>query len=69
MCRVENMYKIRPLTAINNYIENLVATTTNHFLLGREIAISLLLPPIQRHQVLRKSSKTTQAYADLTWKR
>ena len=65
MFPVDQTLKARPLTAVSDDPEDLTALTPNHFLLGREITSAPFKPSSERYRDLRKSLKTTQAYADM----
>ena len=69
MCLVEQTLNARPLTAVSDDPEDLTALTPNHFLLRQENASASFMPCSERYNELRKSFKTTQAYADMIWKR
>ena len=69
MCLVEQTLNARPLTAVSDDPKDLTALTPNNFLLGRENASAPFMSSSERYNDLRKSLKTTQAYADMIWKK
>ena len=66
---VEKTLNARPLTAVSDHPEDLTALTPNHFLIGQENASAPFIPSSECYHDLRKAFKTTQAYADMIWKR
>ena len=69
MCLVEQTLNARPLTAVSDDPEDLTALKPNHFLLGQENASAPFMPSSERYHDMKKSFKTAQAHADMTWKR
>ena len=69
MCLVEQTLNARPLISASDDPEDLTALTPNHFQLGRESASAPFKPSSERYHDPRKSFKTTQAYADMIWRR
>ena len=69
MYLIEKTFNVRPLRALSDGPEDLTALTQNHFLLGRENASARFMPSNDRYHDLRKSFKTSQAYAEIIWKR
>ena len=68
-CLAEQTLNARPLTAVSDDPEDLIALTHNHFLLRRESASAPFMPSSERYHDLRKSFKSAQAYADMIWER
>ena len=69
MYLIEQTFNARPLRALSEGPEDLTALTQNHFLQGRENASATFMLSNDRYHDLRKSFKTSQAYAEIIWKR
>ena len=69
MCLVEQTPNARPLTAVSDDPADLEALTPNHFLLGRSNVAVPFIPNAKLYANHKKMFKSSQAYADMIWKR
>ena len=69
MCFVEQTLSPRPLTPVSSDVNDLEASTPNHFLLGNKNVCLPYLPCAEEFVDHRKLFGQTQAYANLVWDR
>ena len=70
MCLVEQTLNARPIIpAASNDPEDLEALTPNHFVIGRANVCIAFIPNAEVYANHRKMFRSSQAYADMIWKR
>ena len=66
---VEKTLNARPITPASDDHEDLEVLTPNHFLLGRANVCILFIPNADVPSNHRKMFRSSQAYANMNWKR